>query len=157
MSGVPPAPASPSGAPSTSASGAQSAPASGHSGSENEDEVEEVAVTDRQGVKWFRPTNNRSAIWKYMKYDEKKTSVKCDLCPKVFKFNTGGTSTLRRHLENVHKLNLKEDVTPKKGSNNASSQLSILDYFLRDNDFLMCYFLKRQGKTQFYPSTTTIL
>ena len=123
-----------SGAPLASVSGASASGAA--SGSESD---EEEVVTDRAGLKWFRPINNRSAIWKHMKHDEKKTQVKCDLCPKIFKFTTGGTSTLRRHLENVHKLNVKEEVTPKKRSKEASSQLSILDFFLRDNDFLMCH------------------
>ena len=106
----------------------------------SDDDLEEDAITDREGVKWFRPfiRASGSTIWKHMRHDEKKTQVKCDLCPKVFKFSiAGGTSTQRRHLENVHKLNVKEEVTPKKRSKEASSQLSILDFFLRDIDFIM--------------------
>ena len=67
--------------------------------------------------KWFRPTNNRSAIWKHMQHDEKKTLVKCDHCPRTFAFITGSTSTLRRHLENVHFENLADpeiDKAPNK-------------------------------------------
>ena len=87
----------------------------------SDDDLEGDAITDREGVKWFRPfiRASGSTIWKHMRHDEKKTQVKCDLCPKVFKFSiAGGTSTQRRHLENVHKLNLKEEVTP-----NTSGQI----------------------------------
>ena len=54
--------------------------------------------------KWFRPATLQSEVWKYMKHDEKKMLVKCDICPSTFQFKTGGTTTMRRHLKNVHKI-----------------------------------------------------
>ena len=87
-----------SGAPSASASASVSGASASASGAQSgsDDDLEGDAITDREGVKWFRPfiRASGSTIWKHMRHDEKKTQVKCDLCPKVFKFSiAGGTST----------------------------------------------------------------
>ena len=99
-------------------------------GSEDSDDDTEEQPPPRV-TKWFRPTNNRSLIWKHMKHDEKKTVIKCDLCPKIFKFKTGGTSTQRRHLKNVHHLSLVEEPTSKEKTK-ETQQLLIGQFMNRD-------------------------
>ena len=100
-------------------------------GNEDDDDTEEESSPNKRVTKWFRPTNNWSLIWKHMKHDEKKTVIKCDLCPKTFKFNTGGTSTVRRHLANKHKLSLVEEPISQKNTK-ETHQLSIAGLLTRD-------------------------
>ena len=100
-------------------------------GDSDEDNPDSAASsTPSRTKKWFRPPTARSIVWKHMQHDEKKTLVKCDHCPRTFKFNTGGTSTLRRHLNNVHRLNLVEDPSP--GQSQELRQLSIEAAMNRD-------------------------
>ena len=61
-----------------------------------------------------------------MQQDEKKTTAKCDHCPVIFSLTAGGTSTLKRHLENIHHLSLKPASGPAAGSKNKEHQPTIV-------------------------------
>ena len=74
-------------------------------------EIEIVGDTTEEGPKWIRkkgPIALRSKVWEHIKEKKgDKTTVKCDHCPKIFKYSSS-TTGIKYHLESVHHINLKD-------------------------------------------------
>ena len=81
--------------------------------------------------KWIRkkgPIALRSEVWKHFcELEGNKNTLKCDYCPKEFKYYSS-TTNLIGHLKNVHHITLgkeKEDAATPSGSKDVKSQMSI--------------------------------
>lgn len=59
-------------------------------------------------------TANKALIWQHFLRAKDKNSSKCKICNKVLKTSGGSTSTLHKHLKNVHdkKVTLLSSTTP---------------------------------------------
>lgn len=93
---------------------------------QRDDELEILSDTEEEGPKWIRkkgPIALRSKVWEHFKEKKgDKTTVKCDHCPKIFKF-TSSTTGLKYHLQNVHHL-MKDGGSEKT---TETKQMSIQD------------------------------
>ena len=67
-------------------------------------------------------------MWEHVKEKKgDKTTIRCDHCPKIFKFSSS-TTGIKYHLESVHHLNLKEPGDEGNSPKEAKSlQMSIRD------------------------------
>ena len=93
--------------------------------------------------KWIRktgPITFRSEIWKhYCELEGDKSIVKCDHCPKEYKY-CGSTSNLTTHLRNAHHIILNKDKDSaetsqsKSFSSGTKTQASILSYGKPEKD-----------------------
>ena len=79
------------------------------------------------------PIALRSAVWNHFK--EKvgdKTTVKCDHCPKIFKFSSS-TTGIKNHLKSAHFMkDVGNEASSGQGElTNTHSQMSIKDSMLK--------------------------
>ena len=95
----------------------------------NERDDEDVIDVSEEEPKWIRkkgPIALRSKVWNHFKEKkDDKTMVKCDYCPKVFKFSSS-TTGIRNHLLNVHRIkDLGKDTSIQDVVNPNAGQVSI--------------------------------
>ena len=112
-------------------------------------EPEEIDISEESGES--APHKKRSDIWEYfkLKEDDGKKFAVCTKCPNKSFIYSGGTSTLWKHLKNVHfilKPKPKEDAESTSSIGNLfakqqeSKQVSIGDAFARYDLFSLCFF-----------------
>ena len=88
--------------------------------SEDEIEQEEASSTTNEG--WYQPTGARyrSEVWKYFKLNKSKNKTKCEKCPTIL-VRAGGTSTMVKHLANIHFINV-ENASKRKAPTGATAE-----------------------------------
>lgn len=77
------------------------------------------AVTSKEGDK---------TSWHYFLRNKSKSEAKCKTCHKVMKATGGSTSSLQRHLKNLHKIDIETErcnktITIPSTSQNSASTL----------------------------------
>ena len=107
---------------------------------QNDDEPQILSDTEEEGPKWVRkkgPIALRSKVWEHFKEKKgDKTTVKCDHCPKTFKF-TSSTTGLKYHLQNVHNLMKEGANTANEKTAEKTKQLSIQESMSGAGAYLM--------------------
>ena len=77
--------------------------------------------------KWIRkkgPIALRSEVWKHFcELEGDKNIIKCDNCPKEFKYYSS-TTNLRAHLKNVHHISLGKETDEGTSSSTSSASQS---------------------------------
>ncbi|KAH9634606.1 hypothetical protein HF086_009258 [Spodoptera exigua] len=85
------------------------------------DRIPEKGKMDFEEV--INKAGDKASVWYHFLRNKNKSEAKCKLCQKILKSGGGSTSSLQKHLKNVHKLSLESPTTSAQGGASTTKEL----------------------------------